>query len=59
VFYVLNLKLNIIFDVMKRPKDILSQPYHIQEYIKYLECKNIITIKEYNNNEHLKEFNYS
>ena len=22
---------------MKRPKDILSQPYHIQEYINYLE----------------------
>ena len=22
---------------MKRPKDIKSQPYHIQEYIKYLE----------------------
>lgn len=25
---------------MKRPKDILSQPYHIQEYINYLEKKN-------------------
>ena len=25
---------------MKRPKDILSQPYHIQEYINYLERKN-------------------
>jgi len=26
--------------IMKRPKDILSQPYHIQEYINYLERKN-------------------
>ena len=25
---------------MQRPKDILSQPYHIQEYINYLERKN-------------------
>lgn len=25
---------------MKRPKDILSQPYHIQKYINYLERKN-------------------
>ncbi len=25
---------------MKRPKDILSQPYHIQEYIRHLERKN-------------------
>lgn len=25
---------------MKRPKDILSQPYHIQRYINYLERKN-------------------
>ncbi len=26
--------------MIKRPKDILSQPYHIQEYINYLERKN-------------------
>jgi hypothetical protein len=26
---------------MKRPKDILSQPYHIQEYINYLERKKL------------------
>ena len=26
---------------MKRPKDILSQPYHIQEYINYLE-RNVV-----------------
>jgi hypothetical protein len=26
--------------IMKRPKDILSQPYHIQEYINDLERKN-------------------
>ena len=27
---------------MKRPKDILSQPYHIQEYIKYLESNVVL-----------------
>ena len=27
---------------MKRPKDILSQPYHIQEYIKHLESNVVL-----------------
>jgi len=34
---------------MQRPKDILSQPYHIQEYINYLERKNssLHNVKQY------------
>lgn len=31
---------------MKRPKDILSQPYHIQEYINHLESKLIMNKEE-------------